>query len=336
MKREDIDALLKTGVFPCDCKTPKLIETHISWVILCDEHVFKIKKPVQYSFLDFSTREKRKYYCQQEVVLNKRLVEGVYLGVVGIKPYQQRWVISKEAGDDNVQDYAVWMKRIEDRKRMDVMLLKGKVTPAHIQSVAHTLASFHDRADRHYTADSLAVQHDFEDIGLEKEFIRGRLGNGASRLVDDALKKSMHFLSGYDHVLKERTALGFVRDCHGDLHSRNIFLGRSPIIFDCIEFNPLIRRIDVLNELAFFCMDLEAFSHVHLSRAFITFYNDLHEVIRNMDDKKLFVYYKAYRANVRAKVNALRMKEAKNETTQKLQQDCIKYLQLMQDYMNCL
>jgi len=335
MKKEEINELLNHGKFPCSCTDRALIETHISWVIVCNEHVFKIKKPLQYSFLDFSTIEKRGYYCKQEVILNNRLPGGIYLGTVPVVKYKGRFVISR-LPQGPVVDHAVMMKRIDGQKRMDIMLKSDKVTESHIADIVKTLVRFHQHTERIYNRDHFGVQHDFDDIGAERNYLYDLLGKNAADIIGKALKRSSDFINAHSHVVERRSRQGFVRDCHGDLHSRNIFLCKEPIIFDCIEFNPEIRQIDILSELAFFCMDMEAFGFGHFGRIFITRYNDLFEVMPGEEEERLFLYYKAYRANVRAKVNALRTKGALGRQLKKAKSECRKYLQLMHGYMDQL
>jgi aminoglycoside phosphotransferase family enzyme len=127
---------------------------------------------------------------------------------------------------------------------------------------------------------------------------------------------------------------GFVRDCHGDLHSRNIFFMPEPQPFDCIEFNDDFRKIDVLSEIAFLCMDLETFGRQDLADLFVAHYQSLYPAMQTKEDKLLFVYYKAYRANIRAKVNSLRAISAATTAQKKFALDEVyKYLLLMNDYM---
>jgi uncharacterized protein len=335
MTSEEIHELLKAGKFSHNCTDPQLIETHISWVVLCDRHVFKMKKPIHYSFLDFSTLEKRKYYCEQEVVLNRRLASDIYLDVVPVMRSNGQLIVSKKA-KGIVIDYAVLMKRLEGHKQMDVMLTNGQVHEKHLEKIADALITFHKKCEIIYEKDSYYVQHNFNDILDQRGYLLKELGKYAADFIDHALKKTKAFIKDYSRAINRRTELGFVRDCHGDLHSRNIFLYDDPIIFDCIEFNPEIRQIDILNELAFFCMDLEAFGHKNLSDCFIVYYNNLFQVIRNAEDEKLFLYFKAYRANVRAKVNALRAKSAVEKDKERILAECDKYLRLMHSYIENL
>jgi aminoglycoside phosphotransferase family enzyme len=145
---------------------------------------------------------------------------------------------------------------------------------------------------------------------------------------------SDQFLKSHAARLQQRIDRGFIRDVHGDLHSRNIFLYRKPVLFDCIEFNDPMRQIDVLYEIAFLCMDLEAYGQKNLSRYFLTEYKKKFKCFECKEDESLFIYYKCLRANVRAKVNVMSATQA--DTSEELHfhsEEAKKYLLLMSDYM---
>ncbi len=331
MTSEEVHKLLEEGDFPLGCENRNLVETHISWVILSDRFVFKIKKPIRYSFLDFSTIVKRKYYCLQEVKLNRRLTQEMYIGVVPIVFSEGNYAIY-ENKPSGIVDYAVMMHRMDRGRQMDALLKKGAVQMDDIRQVAQVLVDFHKNTEIIYRNDLLDLHHYFDDLLGEKDFVQQALSKEAAKMIDHCAEKAEHFVDMHYPLLKKRMENGFVRDCHGDLHSRNIFLYEKPVIFDCIEFNPGIRQIDLLNELAFFCMDLEAFGYENLSKAFITYYNSLFNVIHVGEEELLFAFFKAYRANVRAKVNALRAKSASGEERDKALSECMKYLKLMCQY----
>jgi len=336
MNRKEIDILLKDGVYPCECQSPQLIETHISWVILCDQYVFKIKKPIKYSFLDFSTLGKRKHLCETEIVLNRRLTEEVYLDVVPIKKENGRISIGQSHSKGEIIEYAVRMKRLAADRRMDLLLEAGKVSSTDIYAIADQLIPFHQNAKVIHGSSHLSIRDKFNDL-VNFQWEAEALKIHAPATITNAIEISNRFLDAHKELLHEREQQGFIRDCHGDLHSRNIFLLPEPVVFDCIEFNDDYRHIDILNELAFFCMDLEAFGYHDLSDQFFIYYNDRFPICRNVAEQFLFVYYKAYRANVRGKVNLLRAKSA-TVTIMKEQalKEAERYLMLMGNYMDFL
>ena len=336
MIQQQINSLLLEGEFPEVSAEKELIETHISWVLICHRFVYKIKKPIKYSFLDFSTLEKRKKYCKREIELNKRLTDDIYLDVVPIYRLNDHYKIGGNEG--TVVDYAVRMLKMDRAKQMDQLLVQNKVTRSDIQNLAKKIAVFHGNTIIIYQKDVLDIQEDFNDLEGEKEYL-ARQTNGSmyATIIDSAIKASNDFLKSNKDLLAGRLRAGFFRDCHGDLHSRNIFLLPSPQPFDCIEFNDDFRQIDVLNEVAFLCMDLDAFGKNDLSELFLEYYNQFFPTMKSSKERYLFVFYKAYRANVRAKVNSLRAKSAvnKKERTKALS-EVEKYLRLMESYLKTL
>ena len=168
MTEELINELVSNGQFPKSCGLPELIETHISWVVICDRFVYKIKKNIHYSFLDFSSLEKRKYYCEREVELNKRLTDDIYIDVQPEKITPGRIFIGGEDGE--VIEYAVRMRRLERDRQMDILLSNNKVTTSDIQNLAETIATFHKTKEIVYQKDFLDVQNKFM-TSVKKEII---------------------------------------------------------------------------------------------------------------------------------------------------------------------
>lgn len=332
MTREQIDSLIASGQFPESTNYKELIETHISWVILCDQFVYKIKKPIHYSFLDFSTAELRKHFCAREVLLNKRFAEEIYLEVLPIFELNGSLIIGGNEG--TIVDYAVKMRKLDPEKQMDILLSQNKVSASDIRKLAETIAHFHKNTTIIYENDLMDLQGKFNDLAAEKQFVSENLGPGSGSIIGDAITVSDKFLIDNKDLLAERLRSGFLRDCHGDLHTRNIFLLPAPQLFDCIEFNDEFRQIDVLNEGAFLCMDLDTSGKKDLSDLFIEHYNLLFPSIRTEDERKLFIYYKSYRANIRAKVNSLRARSATDEAEKiNALSGAGKYLELMNSYM---
>jgi len=335
MTKEEIGKLVAKGSFPQSCLDPEIVETHISWVILCDEYVFKIKKPILYSFLDFSTLEKRRFFCGQEVELNRRLAPEVYVDVLPI--FERNALFSIGGTEGQVVDYAVWMRRMDGQRQMSVLLKEDKVSKKDIQRLAEEVALFHQDATVIHEKDVFDVQQKFNDLDDERSFVKERLGDAAYRAITKAIKVSDAFIDGHHHLLRSRLQAGCYRDCHGDLHSRNIFLLDRPVIFDCIEFNDDYRYVDVLNDVAFLCMDLDAYQRHDLSDYFMQVYTTIFPCMKVAEEKKLFIYYKAYRANVRAKVNCLRAKAGSDPTlTKSSLAEAMRYLQLMKGYIDLL
>jgi aminoglycoside phosphotransferase family enzyme len=342
MNQNQIDKLISHGEFSSPTKERKLVETHISWVILCDQYVYKIKKPMHYSFLDFSTIELRKHFCERELELNRRFTENVYLEVLPIYETNNRYQIGGEEarlpdGQGKIVDYALKMRKLDTKKQMDALLAKNEVSGSNIEKLAERIADFHKNATIIYKIAVLDIKEMFNDLGKEKEFISQNLNSDNGHLIAYEIEASDSFLVTNEKLLRERLASGFFRDVHGDLHTRNIFLLPDPQPFDCIEFNDGYRQIDILNEVAFLCMDLDALGRHDLSDLFIEHYNRLLPAMRNEAERKLFVYYKSYRANIRAKVNSLRARSATNKVDKaKALAEVKKYIGLMDGYIKSL
>ena len=333
MTREQIMSMLSDLTYKDKSITGELIETHISWVIICEDLVFKMKKPISYSFLDFSTLEKRKFYCERELKLNSR-ISDIYLDVVPVVEIDGKYSIG--SGEGEIVDYALRMKKLDADLKMDVMIRENNISADHIVALAQKIAEFHENAEVFTEIISADVYKSvFNDISSNLGWIRGNLTQEYAEIVQEIISYSNAFIDDHYDLMKSRMENGFYRDVHGDLHSKNIFLYDDPEIFDCIEFNDEFRRIDLLNELAFFCMDLEAFGREDLCALFIEEYSKHFLCMRNRDEGLLFNYYKMYRANVRAKVNVLRAMQASEEELPKIKADVMKYLELCRKYIAC-
>jgi aminoglycoside phosphotransferase family enzyme len=220
---------------------------------------------------------------------------------------------------------------------MDILLSDKKITQTDICNLAKVIADFHKRTDIIYDTDPIRIKDDFNDLIKQTEYLSNHLGAAYSAIIHQSIDGSDAFVNRNKDLLYRRLNAGFFRDCHGDLHSRNIFFLPEPKPFDCIEFNDDYRRIDVLNEVAFLCMDLEAFGNLEFSKLFINTYNLIFPCMQSSQDFNLFTYYKGYRANVRAKVNSLRAHSAFNDQDRESALiETTKYIHLMNGYMKTI
>lgn len=307
MTPEQVHRLVQNKAVAQPTRELRLIETHISWVLLADAFVYKLKKPVKLSFLDFSTVEKRKYSCEQEVLLNHRLAPDMYLGVVPITSDKGKVQIG---GKGEVIEHAVWMKRMDESRQMDLQVQAGELEARHMEPLAEVLAGFHMKAGKVRVSETWKdLYEEFADIAGQKDFLDAHYQEGTSLLLEEAIRWVFHFLKGVKGRIEERKEKGFVIDGHGDLHCRNIFMLDPPVIFDCIEFSENLRTLDMLNEVSFLCMDLERYGREDLADAFLSRYLSLTGALENETDRLLFLYYKLYRANVRIKVYCIGLKE---------------------------
>jgi len=280
----------------------ELIETHISSVILCGDTVYKIKKPVDFGFLDFTRLDDRSHFCREEVRLNRRLAPDIYLDSVPITGTLAQPGIG---GDGPVLDYAVKMKRFDETAQLDHLLQQGQLDEALIQSLAQRMAAFHDSieqaaasSDHGHPAQILAPM--LENVSQIQQSPLGAMAEQRLRTLEQWTRERFRQLQG---LLSERQANGFIRECHGDMHLGNMAKrGDEVLIFDGIEFNENLRWIDVFSELAFTTMDLAANARPVLAGQLL---NQYLELSGDYDGLPLLDFYQVYRAMVRAKVAAL-------------------------------
>ena len=296
-------ALLNPGIYPDLPKKIQLIETHISLLFLTGSYVYKVKKPVDFGFLDFTTLEKRKYFCEQEVRLNRRLSPDIYLGVVKITRDGDR--VSFD-GRGEVEEYAVKMKQIPEELLMDKLLDRGRVTPEMIKAVSEKLVRFYSEAETSELIKSFArperVKQDTdENFEQTEKYIGVTISKDA---FEEVQRRTNEFFRVRDKIFHLRIASDRIRDCHGDLRLEHIFWGDEIAIFDCIEFNERFRYTDVTADIAFLAMDLDCHGREdltgHLVRTYIEKSGD-REITNILD------FYKCYRAYVRGKVESFRL-----------------------------
>jgi aminoglycoside phosphotransferase family enzyme len=336
MERSEIEIIVQQGNHPDSSDQPSIRETHISWLIIGQKYAFKIKKPLNLSFLDFSTLKARKYYCEQELRLNKRLEPEMYLNVLPIKKKES----SIGIGDDyegKVIDYAVQMQKKDPDLLMPELLRQHKVTTEDIKRIAHKVAKFHHQTKTVYKDFSLEQhQENFADIKSVYSVLVELTDRPTAQLIPESIDTINQFLNEHQQCFQDRVANEMIKDGHGDLHSGNIFLYDPPVIFDCIEFNNDFRQIDMLNEIAFFCMDMEAYGAERFSQLFKDTYLAKNPAIRSKAEAQIFKYYKCYRANVRLKVNLIQYSEEKNPSKKQWIKKIQPYLELMEKYTQLL
>ena len=304
MQEEEIKQLMNSPLLHEDKGAPVLVDTHISWVILTEQYAYKIKKPVKFAFLDFSTLAKRKYYCEREILLNKRLAAAMYLRVLPLYKKDHQFLLQGDVSD--IIDFAVQMKRMDTALEMDKMLKKKQVTAQAVETLAHKIAAFHAQAnDIRTQPDIVQLKLRFNDLETVKKMAGQYLGRDFTNIITQAIKMSDLFLEEHKKLITNRALEGYIRDVHGDLHTGNIFLYEDPVVFDCIEFSDELRQMDVLNEVGFLCMDLDARGPQELSKLFYKCYLKYAGMKESKTTLLLLNYYKCYCANIRAKVALL-------------------------------
>lgn len=294
-----------------------LLETHISWIILTGNVAYKLKKPVNLGFLDFSTLANRKHYCEEELRLNARLAADLYLDIVTINGTVDSPVIN---GDGPVIEYAIKMRQFPQSAQLDNRLKQQLLVPADMEALGDMLAKFHQQlpaASSYSEFGNLAQIH--KDVNdniavLCEYFYATEKQRSASELsVDQQTIRSLgQWITAQNQVLDatfiQRKNDGYTRECHGDLHLRNlIWLDDHPVAFDCLEFDESLRWIDVMCEVAFLVMDLMSRDQHALAYAFL---NQYLQQTGDYQGLTVLPYYISYRALVRAKVDALRHQQA--------------------------
>jgi len=309
----------------------EVIETHISWVVLTGDLVYKIKKPVNFGFLDFSTLEKRRLNCLQELRLNSRLAPQLYLGLVKFSGSEKHLEIN---GKEPAIEYAVKMLQFPQTAQLDRLIAEEGLKHEIMAQLAGTVAQFHlsvDSAPRESRWGG--VEHVRKTVMENFHHIRTCVRDPASVSELDTLEQwSRRQLETLAPVIDERKALGFVRECHGDMHLRNIALWKNDIIiFDCLEFNKGLRFIDVISEIAFLLMDLEA---RELGLQASCFLNTYLQITGDYEGLRMLGFYKVYRALVRAKVDILRSQQehSGSEAHAQTVDEFYRYLGLAKNY----
>lgn len=333
MQPTDIQALVHTGRFPHPPGELELVETHISWLLLGETYAYKIKKPIRYSFLDFSTLAQRRYYCEEELRLNRRLAPEVYRRVLPIFRAGDHWSIGGESGDP--VEYCVEMHRLPAEREMTRVLERGEATASQMEQLAGILADFHQRAERiEAPLPQAELEEEFADLAGVRDAVGEELGSNAAATLDRTLDFGAGFWSDHYDRYRERVRAGYRRDCHGDLHAGNIFLTDPPVIFDCIEFSADFRQIDILDELAFLAMDLERYGRADLSEAFLQSYRTAYPAWQGPADEALLHFYKVYRCNVKVKVQTLKAQQATDAAAAAERWDRVRqYLKLLDRYL---
>ena len=299
-----IEDLRNPDSLPDKTEKVSVVQTHISIVFLADKFVYKVKKPVNFGFLDFSTHERRKYYCHQELGLNRRLSKDIYIDVLPVFFDGKKYTM--HGGNGKPVDYAVKMRRVPDEKLMKSLFVKGKLTNNYLKRIAEVLARFHLTALRDTEIDKFGEPEMFK-VNTDENFEQVEKYIGVS-IDDDSfnmLKKwTQDFYKENEGLFLQRIKAGRIRDCHGDLHMEHICLTEPVSIIDCIEFNDRFRYSDTVADIAFLLMDLEYHSGRDES---ITLWNYYKELAGETEVDNLLVFYKIYRAFVRGKVNSFQM-----------------------------
>ncbi|MDZ7769262.1 MAG: AAA family ATPase [Woeseiaceae bacterium] len=313
-----VAGLLSPEAYPHAVERVELVQTHISWVLLTGEFAYKVKKPVELGFLDFRQLGQRRYFCEEELRLNRFWAPDLYLDVV---PIVQQDGCPRVGGNGPAIEYAVRMRQFDQALRLDNQLEASRLSADDMLELATEVAARHHVAERVGPAKRLQrvtrrlMWDNFDDL----------VGEVPQERIAALHRWTKASLSLHETQLRERCDKGFYRECHGDLHLGNIVrLAGGIRAFDCIEFSEDLRRIDVVADYGFLVMDLEARGRIDLA---YTFLNRYLEVCGDYGGVTLLPLYVVYRCLVRAKVAAIRRREralgeSRDEDTATLEHYC--------------
>ncbi|MFQ6111333.1 MAG: AAA family ATPase [Nitrospinota bacterium] len=301
-----VRALSDPAAYPEPTQRVELIQTHISHVFLTENFAYKLKKPVNLGFLDYTTPERREHFCRRELELNRRLAPGVYLEVVPVRRDGGRLRLG---GRGEVVDWAVKMRRLPEARMMYRLLERGEVTKEMVGEVAEKLAAIHEGAatgpDINPHGSLQAIRGSVEqNLAQTEDFIEVALTSERHKTIKEF---SLGFLERNGPLFAHRVETGRVREGHGDLHARNICFWEEVCIYDCIEFSDALRCGDVASEVAFLAMDLDFYGYPGLSEYFVRRYE---ECSGDRELLSLLDFYKCQRAFTRGKVHAFPFDES--------------------------
>ncbi len=305
-----VGALLKSQAYPHKPQKIELVQTQMSLILLTGEYVYKIKKPVNLGYLDYTTLEKRHFFCHQEMELNRRLCPDAYLAVVPItmslRGAERGSNLLCIEGQGQAIEYAVKMKQLPQDRMMDVLLPQGQVTLEMVARVAEKLVNFHQKAATNQKIAAFGRldvirQNTDENFAQTEKFIGLTILEAKYERIKGY---TSNFTKSNASLFNERVREGRIRDCHGDLHAAHVCFSDDICIYDCIEFNDRFRYSDVASEVAFLAMDLDRYQQTGLSRHLVSTYVELSH---DHDLLKLLDFYKCYRAYVRGKVESFKV-----------------------------
>jgi aminoglycoside phosphotransferase family enzyme len=324
-------ALLNPDCYPGTPSDITLVQTSTSYIFLTGDFAYKVKKPVDPGYLDYTTLEKRHFYCKREVTLNRRLCPDIYLDTVPITEGKDGLLVE---GKGKALEYAVKMKQMPGEFMLSTLLASDSITSNIMHSIARKLAEFHGKAA---TSETIRDYGDIEFIltGTEENFIDSirYISKTISQKRYRAIKDYTNgFIEKNTELFYERISDSKIRDCHGDLRVKHICVADDIYIFDCIEFNDSLRYSDVASEVAFLAMDLDRYGRNDLSRNFI----DAYISITNDEDlPEILNFYKCYRAYYRGRIESMKLDipNISEEQVAEITESAGKYFELAESYI---
>lgn len=331
MDQRLLSSLLRPEAYPEPTESVSLQQTHVSWLLFTDRFVYKIKKPVDFGFLNFTTMDRRRFYCHEEVRLNSRLSPDLYEGVIEIRETPDGAVFD---GTGRVIDYAVKMQRLPAERMLDRLVETEGLGSDRIRELGRIIAGFHLGAARGSEISRYgelgAIRRNWtESMEQVAPFVPDCI---ADQHLTAIRAWSERFMTEQEPLFAKRLAEGFIRDCDGDLHLGNICLTDRFQIFDCIEFNERFRYIDTAADLAFLLMDFDFHGRSDFASLLLETY------MAETGDREILLlldFYRAYRAFVRGKVTAFRLNDpaTPQEERSRAQELATAYFRLARGYL---
>ncbi|HEY8037897.1 MAG TPA: hypothetical protein VIF37_20150 [Methylobacter sp.] len=325
---EKIAFLRQPAIYPDRPKRVEVIETHMSWVFLTEALVFKLKKPVRYEYLDFSTLEDRQKDCEWEVSLNRRLAGRIYLGTVPLT-IQGNGELQLD-GEGRLVDWLVQMRRLPADRMLDAAIRNGTVDAEDVRELSQVLANFY-RSSLSLLISPAEYRRRFEE-DIQNNLIELRDTRYAlhKAQVERLTAAQRQFLAEQGFLLEQRARDGRIIDAHGDLRPQHICLTVPPVIIDCLEFNREFRILDPVDELAYLSMECERLGAPHIGEQILNHYS---ETVGDVCPIELIGFYKAFRACLRAKIAVWHIADHQVQDHQRWLRLAQTYLDLAERYL---
>ena len=333
---ELLDFLSNPLNYPEKSKSLKIIQTHISFIFILDEYVYKIKKPVNFGFLDFTTLEKRKYYSLKEIEVNKKLAKDIYIGVFPISKINDNY----EFSDKNPVEYTVKMKKLPEELIFSNLIKKG-IKEKDLIRISLKIANFHKEAE---TNEEILSMGEIEKIKIntDENFEQTEKYKGITITHKDHefIKRSVNkFYEKYEKIFIERIKNKKIKDCHGDLRMEHIcILEDDVVVFDAIEFNERFRYHDILNDFAFLMMEMDYEGYKKEKEIIEREWFKICEKEMKGEIIKLYYFYLSYRSFVRGKVTSFLLSDPyiDYEEKEKIKNKAKKFFELSKEYIEIL
>ncbi len=308
---DKVEFLSRPESYPQPARDFERKETHMSWVFLVGDRVYKLKKPVRFPYLDYSTLAKRETACRAELTLNRRLAPGVYEAVVPLARSEKGFVIG---GEGDVADWLVVMRRLDERQTLERAIETGTLRASQLDQVVDTLVDFYRRARTVFASPQTLLNHWRRSLAYNKRvLLDARLGlpPGLVRRIDRAQQR---FLARRAHLIAGRARGRAIVDGHGDLRPEHVWLTDPVTIIDCLEFDPDLRAVDPFDEIAYLCVECErlggSWASDYIARRAI-------HALRDHLNAQLFTFYRCHRASLRARLTIAHLLEADMRTPEK-------------------